>query len=301
MPSALHEWLITLFRTKLDLLVHCLRPLGYPIPPYTEMTLGPTDLSQPQEFRPDQVILLNGEHGDPVCAFVLEVQLQWDSNKLWTWMAYGVNLMARLRIREVFLVIVTPDTYVAQRSQEGFWNDQLHWKPYVLGPTTIPKIRTIEEVIACPEMAMLSAIAHASGEDGWAVVKPTMEGILQLDTEEVPAYAQGLWEVLPERMKSHVEAMINQQLDVWKMPLEQMTNPLAKLLLRWKEEGKTEGKVEGEVCGETKTLLMILETKGWELSTAQREQVFACTDISLLDRWVRKAVLATSLEQVFTS
>ncbi len=62
--------------------------------------------------------------------------------------------------------------------------------------------------------------------------------------------------------------------------------------------GKAEGKVEGKVEGKREAVLAVLSTRELSLSAAQRRRIEECTDVALLDRWIRLAAKASSADEV---
>jgi hypothetical protein len=65
------------------------------------------------------------------------------------------------------------------------------------------------------------------------------------------------------------------------------------------DKGKAAGRTEGQAEGRATSLLMVLEHRGLVVSTALRDRVMACTDLAVLDRWLRRAALGDSLEVIF--
>ncbi|HEX3528796.1 MAG TPA: hypothetical protein VH988_17180 [Thermoanaerobaculia bacterium] len=65
-----------------------------------------------------------------------------------------------------------------------------------------------------------------------------------------------------------------------------------------KADGKAEGRAEGEVKGTAEAILRVLEARGVAVSQAQREEILRCSDLARLSRWVVRASLATSSEEV---
>lgn len=55
----------------------------------------------------------------------------------------------------------------------------------------------------------------------------------------------------------------------------------------------------GESLGEAKAILMVLETRGLEVSDETRERILACTDQETLESWIHKAVTVRSVEELF--
>ena len=63
-------------------------------------------------------------------------------------------------------------------------------------------------------------------------------------------------------------------------------------------KGKAEGKAEGEARGQAKALLVILKGRGLALTDEQRLHILACPDLAVLDRWLDRALLVTSVDEL---
>ena len=63
-------------------------------------------------------------------------------------------------------------------------------------------------------------------------------------------------------------------------------------------QGRDEGRTEGRAEGEARALLTALRVRGIVVPEAAREQILAQKDPEQLDRWLEKAVVATSLVEV---
>jgi hypothetical protein len=55
---------------------------------------------------------------------------------------------------------------------------------------------------------------------------------------------------------------------------------------------------EGEAIGKSKTILQFLDARGIAVSPSQREEILRCDDLDRLDRWARRAALASSAAEV---
>ncbi len=68
-------------------------------------------------------------------------------------------------------------------------------------------------------------------------------------------------------------------------------------------EGRTEGRAEGRAQGRAEAgagnLLGVLRVRGIFVSEIERERILAETQLETLDRWLERAVLATSIAEVF--
>jgi len=71
---------------------------------------------------------------------------------------------------------------------------------------------------------------------------------------------------------------------------------------RGKAEGRAEGwavgKAEGEAAGAARSIFKILEARGMTVSPALREEISRCTDFDRLDRWLLRAALASSADEL---
>jgi hypothetical protein len=59
------------------------------------------------------------------------------------------------------------------------------------------------------------------------------------------------------------------------------------------------GRAAGRVEGKAESVLSVLEARQIPLSTEQRTQIVACTDLDVLDRWIRRAAIVPSTDELF--
>jgi hypothetical protein len=62
--------------------------------------------------------------------------------------------------------------------------------------------------------------------------------------------------------------------------------------------GRDEGRTEGRDEGEARALLAALRVRGIPVPDAARERILAERDPERLERWVERAIVATSLAEV---
>jgi hypothetical protein len=63
-------------------------------------------------------------------------------------------------------------------------------------------------------------------------------------------------------------------------------------------ERESAARREGEARGRAEDVLQILETRGLPVSEPQRQEILRCRDLDRLARWLRRAVLATTADEV---
>jgi hypothetical protein len=59
-----------------------------------------------------------------------------------------------------------------------------------------------------------------------------------------------------------------------------------------------QGKAEGEAKGKAEAIIAILETRGVEVTESARARILGCTDLTKLDAWLTRAVMAKSAREV---
>lgn len=64
------------------------------------------------------------------------------------------------------------------------------------------------------------------------------------------------------------------------------------------DRGKVEGKAEGKAEGRAESVLTILQARGLRVSKTLRQQILACSDSSTLERWLKRAVAASTAAEV---
>jgi putative YhgA-like transposase len=83
-----------------------------------------------------------------------------------------------------------------------------------------------------------------------------------------------------------------------------MEQPMAtaaeQLIQEGVRRGEAKGKAEGEAKGKAESILAIFEERRLAISAEQRGRILECKDVLELDRWLRKAVTAQSVAELFS-
>ncbi|HYX26697.1 MAG TPA: hypothetical protein VFC23_21265 [Thermoanaerobaculia bacterium] len=78
-------------------------------------------------------------------------------------------------------------------------------------------------------------------------------------------------------------------------------NPeIRKLEIAVRREGEAKGRAEGRVEGQVEFILKLLEARGVAVSEAQRQVILSCRDLARLGRWLVRAALASSADEVLS-
>ncbi|MGH3426125.1 MAG: hypothetical protein ACRDQZ_00875, partial [Mycobacteriales bacterium] len=62
-----------------------------------------------------------------------------------------------------------------------------------------------------------------------------------------------------------------------------------------------QGEAKGEAQGEARAVLGVLDARGVDVPADARIRITECRDLDQLDIWVRRAVTANSIQDLFTS
>ncbi|WP_224246316.1 hypothetical protein [Hyalangium gracile] len=294
MASMLHEGLVLLFRNRPTLAPELLRDaLGLPLPRYSEARVESAELTEvvPTEYRADLVVLLL--EGKPVFAIVVEVQLWRDEDKRKTWPLYLTSLRSRVGCPTALLV-VAPDAAVARWCAQPIplGHPGFVLQPLVAGPDAIPVLVDEQEAREDPELAVLSAMAHGHEEIGQTIARTVLEALKGLEGDRVDLYVDLALSSLSEAARRALEALM--QSGKYEFQSEFMRNFHARLRSE-REEGLQEGREKGEQAA----LLEVLDARGLQVDAASHQRIAECKDLAQLKIWLRRAVTAESVQELF--
>jgi hypothetical protein len=289
MPSFLHEALLMLFRNRPALAPELLRDaLHVALPDYTDVRIDSADLTdlQPAEYRADLVVLLL--HGSPVLGIVLEMQLSNDEDKRYVWPVYVANLRARIRC-PVCLLVITAEENVARWARKiielGGGN---RFVPWVLSLSGVPEITDEGRAKEDPELAVLSAMAHASDPDPARSARIALLAqmvSLGLDAERSTLYCDLVLHSLPEAARRALQAM-----DASKYEYQ------SEFARRYFGAGKAEGVAQGVAQGRVEIVLKLLATRYGQLSAAVAARVQGANTADL-DAIAQRVLTAQTLDE----
>lgn len=274
-----HESLLELFRRRETLAVELLtHALGIAVPRWTEVRVSEGDLGQidPVETRADLVLLLD-ESGKPVFGIVVEVQLARSPAKLLRWPLYATTLRVRHGC-PVTVLVVTPDRAVAEWARAPITLGPGNaYSVAVLGPDAIPRVESPD---VAPELALLSAKAHAESDGGLTVVEVALRCVMQLDVPARGEYHDRLMAWLSPAIRDKVAEMLEKH-----FPYPQ--SDFAK-------EHYGKGLIEGEAA----MLLRLLHRRFGDVSAEVENRVHQADSETLL-RWGERVLDAPTLDAVF--
>lgn len=278
MTSAVHDGLLALFTRAPALAPELLRSaLGVALPTYRSVTPASGELAQAVaiERRADLALLLRDEVGVLVAVVVAEFQQGRDPDKRFTWPHYYAALRDRWRC-EVFLLVATLRPGLARWCRRAIVTPQLRFEPLVLGPEAIPVVAG-PAAAAAPELAVLSAMAHAARRPD--ILRSTLTALLPLDADRRRVYSDVLAAALGPAARRALEELMESEYV--------FRSAFAK---RHIAQGRAEGLAEGLAAGKRAAILTIFEERGVAVPPAARARLAACDDPGRLDRWLRQAL-----------
>ena len=295
MPSMLHEGLLLLFRNRPTLAPELLRDtLGIPLPAYTEARVESAEFAEvvPTTYLADLVVLLLD--GKPIFAIVVEVQLSRDEDKRKSWPLYLTHLRSKVGCPTALLV-VAPDTQVARWCAQPIemGHPGFVLSPLVTGPESIPLITDAQVASRDPELAILSAMAHGKEEVGQAIAESVFAAVQGLDPGRLRLYLDLALCSLNEVARTALEALMKSG------NYEYQSEFARKYVAQGREEGREAGLEKGRQEGELAALMEVLDARGLQVDEASRQRLLACTELSQLKGWLRKAVTVKSVQELF--
>ncbi|PSK93618.1 hypothetical protein CLV63_11625 [Murinocardiopsis flavida] len=150
--------------------------------------------------------------------------------------------------------------------------------PLVVSLESVPAITDPEEAIRSPELAVLSARAH--GEEN-GVVYALYAALMHLDKETGTLYTDYALATLLEPARKQLEDM------------------LATGTYEFQSDFFKRQIAEEVTKGQAESVLLVLDSRGIEVSEEVRERILACTDRDEAEKWIKRAATAQSADELF--
>jgi hypothetical protein len=284
MPSWDHEGIVELVRKDPRLAPLLLAgPLGVELPEFSEARLEPATMAElkPAHIHADAVISLND--GDkPVLAIVFEVQGKVDEDKLFAWPSYATWTRRALRCRACVLVIAQSESVANWAARPIVIGPGNVFQPHVLRPSSVPVIEEADEARQAPELGVLSAMSHGGGdvETAVRVALAASTVAFELGRDDFLLYfgliQRALGAEARRKFKMHPQGV------------------------RFFDESQQQSFDKGLARARAEDVIAVLEARNVAVSDEQRERILACTELAVLDRWLRKAATAARADELFS-
>jgi hypothetical protein len=308
MPSIPHEAPLELIRRRPQLAAVLLRGLGVAVPDDAIASLGSAEMtaSAPTELRADTVIILDGKSGR--LAVVVEVQLRYDAEKIWTWPAYLI--MARLAHRcPAVLLVICLGSRTAQRCRAAITigHPGCEVVPLVIDAATtpIPGDDGVTEAAVVPELVVLAVLTGALDMGQEADRRLVLRSLAGLDDGRLRTYTVFVLNATSQPDRKALEDLMaktafrNDFVD--RLLAEGRSEGLAEGKAEGLAEGKAAGKTVGLAEGMARMVVRILAARGVSVPVEARQRILACTDAAQLEVWGDRAAVASSVEELFST
>jgi hypothetical protein len=288
MVTSSHEAMHRIFQEDPGIFARTFERLGLPITKPIAVSLLPTDLTeiQPLERRVDTLLQIDTADGE---SYVLAVEAQGrkDADKGGSWAYYIAYLHAKYRKPPVLLV-TCQDEDTARWAEGPFHFGIPQWRtmtvrPLVLGPHNVPRIIDPEAAARDIPLAVFSAITHGKDPAADIMLKALGSALRTIDEPTAAIFIE-----LTELGLGTTPAK-----NIWR-------NIMAVDLAFFRSETSQMLRAEGRAEGRAEDLLLVLRTRGFEVSDQLRERITGCTDLELLGKWFAAALTAESTEAIFT-
>jgi hypothetical protein len=162
--------------------------------------------------------------------------------------------------------------------------------PAVLGPDRVPVITDPAEASRVPELAMLSALSHGGGSERENVLKAFLVALGEVDPDFGVLYYDLVFDALPMAARRDLEELMA-------TGTYEYQSGFAR---RYFSQGEAKGEAMGEARGRSADVLTVLDVRGVAVPDDVRARILACTDQQVLGTWLRRAVTADSIDDIFT-
>ena len=172
------------------------------------------------------------------------------------------------------------------------------------------------QLAVSPELAVLSLLAHASRANRTSF-RAANEALATLDPDQASLYLDLLYRTMgPALFRALEESMIvskpysglfekyyregieeGKAEGIAEGKAEGIAEGKAEGIAEGKAEGIAEGKAEGIAEGLAEALLRVLTARSLTPSPQQRATILACADPRRVERWIERALRATSVEE----
>jgi hypothetical protein len=254
MPSATHQALVALLLERPELLTATLGT-GPSLPGSVRIRAASaafTDLTPPS-YHADMVLRVEDDRGRLRHLFIGEVQLRRDRRKHISWPIYVTAARAEVGLDcPVTLVVVALTPAVARWCAQPIPLDTQGGSivPLVLGPEDIPQIVDVETARAHPELAVLSAVAHAHSKEAPEIAAAALVACGTLDSRHGSLYADLVEAQLDPNARRAVE---EHMYTIDGFPWYRLQSPRARAeWLAVYEKGQASGRKEGREEGREK-------------------------------------------------
>ena len=124
----------------------------------------------------------------------------------------------------------------------------------------------------------------------------------QLKNAYIDARYSNTYEITPDELtilKTRVLDLRERTDRICKEKLQLSASPVKELQPTAMAIGEAKGKTEGKAEGRARSLLDILELRGFDVPMEVRDRIMTCTDLTLLDAWFKRSLGVREAREIF--
>jgi predicted transposase YdaD len=200
----------------------------------------------------------------------------------------------------VHVLVLVFDRDVARWARQPYtFGEGIVYRPAVIGPDELPEIASMEEALAAPSLAILTALAHLSTRDESAAlarqdeIVRVFEAILRADATRFQKKCLSLLHGVARKSTRGILEGLMEEFGMGALDLIR-----AEGVAEGRAEGVAEGRAEGEAKGGAKMLVEVLRARGVSLSASAEQRILATGDLATLERWMHRALAARTIDEV---
>ncbi|GAA2210941.1 hypothetical protein GCM10009850_064000 [Nonomuraea monospora] len=250
--------------------------------PWVQQEERTSNTRKSDDIEADLVLTMGPPHGEAEHAIIVEVQQGKGKNPRQL-ARYAAALWLMLDC-PVSVLVICPDRADAAFYAQPIDTDLPGYRPqpYVLGPDDVPAFTNPQEAATRLDLAAMSVMAH--GRDR-KVVEAFTSALRHADDEHATKYNEYAYSIAgPEVRRLLEEIMASTDWPVY--------SPFAR-------EHFGRGVQEGNANEASRALLLVLEARGFLITDDLRAELTACTDLALLEAWIRRAATAKTSDNLF--
>ncbi len=311
MPKLRHEAVVEILQNEPRLVLWLLTHSGAPLRLGARLTATIADSNLTDREPNEDGQQVRGLFSDNVFVFeddsrriavVAEVQTDHpDSERALSWPAYIANARRQHRCDTLLMIFaITQDA--ARGSAKPIRTGHPGWDlvPLISGFGKIPGLPADGAQFGA-ELVLLRIITCELTLDTHDARMFALAAIRSAPAERVTRYTKYLKALVPPSIRKDLETLMKIELkdafiDGWIE--EGLTKGLEKGLAKGREQGLEQGLAQGLGQARVEMLLELLETR-FSLSAEIRKQVEECTAETQVKTWFKRAIGASSLDEVF--
>jgi hypothetical protein len=301
MVTSSHEAAHRIFQDRPELLTPVFGVLGIPLPAKTSVEVldGDTTEIRPLERRVDSLLRVETSDGERFL-LVIEAQSRKDPGKETSWPYYTAFLRDKYHL-PVLLLVVCKDRATAKWATGPFTTGYRTWvlqstHPMVLGPDNLPLITNAAEAGRNLAMSALAALTHSRDKNCEAILEALASAVGSAEATSTQYFGElmdiGLGDTPARTIWRNLMAVGSY--------FPGRGTLVEENFLAGQAEGRAEGRAEGKAEGRASSVLGVLEARGITVRDDQRDRISECTDLDVLDRWLKRALTLTDTDELFS-